>query len=72
MIVLPKSSTRDKIVVLLRKHPRGLTILEIAELLGINRITVAKYVYGLTVEGIVRQRQIGPAKLCYLEEKAIK
>ena len=57
-------------MVLLKKHPRGLTILEIAELLGISRITIAKYVYGLTIEGLVRQRQIGPAKLCYLEDRA--
>jgi predicted ArsR family transcriptional regulator len=69
---MPKASTRDKIIVLLRKHPEGLTIMEIAELLDVSRITIAKYVYGLTVEGMVRQRQIGPAKLCYLEKKAMK
>ena len=64
---MAKSSIRDKILVVLKKHPQGLTILEISELLGKNRITVAKYVYGLTVEGLLRQRQIGPAKLCYLK-----
>ena len=69
---MPKTSTRDKIIVLLKKHPQGLTIIEIGELLGISRITIAKYVYGLTVEGMVRQRQVGPAKLCYLEKKAMK
>ena len=69
---MPKASTRDKIIVLLKKHPEGLTIMEIAELLDVSRITIAKYVYGLTVEGMVRQRQVGPAKLCYLEKKAMK
>lgn len=64
---MPKSSFRDKIIVLLKKHTEGLTIMEIAELLDANRITIAKYVYGLTLEGLVKQRQIGPAKLCYLE-----
>ena len=69
---MPKASTRDKIIVLLKKHPEGLTIMEIAELLDVSRITIAKYVYGLTVEEMVRQRQVGPAKLNYLEKKAMK
>ena len=69
---MPKASTRDKIIVLLKKHPEGLTIMEIAELLDVSRITIAKYVYGLTVEGMVRQRQVGPAKLNYLEKKAMR
>jgi len=64
---MAKSSTRDKILVLLKKHPQGLTILEIAELLNISRITIGKYIYGLVIEGLIRQRQIGPAKLCYLK-----
>ena len=72
VINMPKSSTRDKIIVLLKKHPRGLTIVEIGELLGISRITIAKYVYGLAVEGIIRQREVGPAKLCYLRGKHAK
>ena len=66
---MPKTSTRDKIIVLLKKHPQGLTIIEIGELLGISRITIAKYVYGLVIEGIIRQREVGPAKLCYLSDK---
>lgn len=69
---MPKVSTRDKVIVLLKKHPQGLTIMEIAELLDVSRITIAKYVYGLAAEGMIRQRQVGPAKLCYLEKKAMK
>lgn len=68
VVGMAKSSTRDKVLVLLKKHPQGLTLMEIGEILGISRITIAKYVYGLTVEGLVRQRQVGPAKLCYLEK----
>lgn len=67
-----KSKTRDKILVILKKHPEGLTILEIAELLDVSRITIAKYVYGLVIEGLVKQRIIGPAKLCYLKKGRIK
>ena len=43
--------------------------MEIAELLDVSRITIAKYVYGLVIEGLITQRQIGPAKLCYLKGK---
>ena len=64
-----KSKVRDKILILLKKHPQGLTIMEIAELLDVSRITIAKYVYGLVIEGLITQRQIGPAKLCYLKGK---
>jgi len=64
-----KSKTRDKILVILKRHPEGLTIMEISNLIGKSRITIAKYIYGLTIEGLVKQRIIGPAKLCYLKVK---
>jgi predicted transcriptional regulator len=67
-----KSKIRDKILVILKRHPEGLTIMEIAELMNMSRITIAKYIYGLTVEGLVKQRIIGPAKLCYLKKGLIK
>jgi predicted transcriptional regulator len=69
---MSKNNIRDKILVLLKKHPQGLTILEIAELINANRVTVAKYVYGLNIEGLIKQRQVGPAKLCYLKKGRIK
>jgi predicted transcriptional regulator len=72
VVNMVKSKTRDKILILLKKHPQGLTIMEIAELLDVNRITIAKYVYGLNIEGLIKQRQIGPAKLCYLKKGRIK
>ena len=69
---MAKSKTRDKILVILKRHPEGLTIMEISNLIGKSRITVAKYVYGLIIEGLVHQRIIGPAKLCYLKRGMIK
>ncbi|NIO44412.1 MAG: winged helix-turn-helix transcriptional regulator [Candidatus Aenigmarchaeota archaeon] len=61
-----ENNFRKRIIKNLEKHPEGLTILSIAENTGINRITVSKYVFGLVSEGLISQRRIGPAKLCYL------
>ena len=57
---------RERIIANLKEHPEGLTILDIADGTGINRLTVSKYIFGLTYEGLVSQRRVGPAKLCYL------
>jgi len=51
------------------KHPEGLTISSLAKATGLHRHTSAKYLYELVGSGIVRQRKIGSAKLCYLKEK---
>lgn len=66
---MSENNIREKIIALLKKHPEGLTIMEISEQLDISRVTIAKYVYGLTAAGNIRQRQVGPAKLCYLVKK---
>ena len=66
---MTKASVRDKILVLLKKHPRGLTIMEISNILGKNRLTISKYVYGLTIEGLIRQKEIGTAKVCFINKK---
>jgi DNA-binding IclR family transcriptional regulator len=51
----------------LRKHPEGLTILELAKFTEMNRLTVAKYVCVLIAEKLISERRIGSAKLCYLK-----
>lgn len=49
--------------------PKDLSIEEIAELTGIHRNTVSKYVYGLEKEGkIIMTRQVGSAKLYTIKE----
>jgi len=58
---------KKKIVEILKEHPEGLKILDIAKYVGSNRVTVAKYVYGLTIQGLIFQRLVGPSKLCYLK-----
>jgi DNA-binding IclR family transcriptional regulator len=67
-----KNGVRGRILKILKKHPEGLTILDIAGFLELSRITIAKYIYGLAIEGAIRQRQVGSAKLCYLCGKYVK
>lgn len=57
---------RDRIVDLLTKAPHGLTILEIANALDTNRNTITKYIYELSGAGVIIQRKVSTAKLCFL------
>jgi DNA-binding IclR family transcriptional regulator len=59
---------KERILESIRKHPEGLTILNIAEVTGINRITASKYILVLVAEGEIIQRSVGTAKLCYIKK----
>jgi len=65
---MAENNIREKIVKILKEHPEGLTTIDIAKLIGMNRLTISKYVYGLISENLIYQRKIGPAKICYLKE----
>jgi predicted transcriptional regulator len=65
---MKENNVREKVIKILEKHPEGLTLLNISKLIGMNRITISKYVYGLIAENLIYQRKIGPAKMCYLRE----
>ena len=60
-------SPRDVIIDILKKHPEGLTITAISELTKLHRHTVTKYMYELRGADIIQEREIGPARLCYLK-----
>ncbi len=60
----------EKVLEIIRKHPKGCTIREISEELGINRNAVAKYLDVLHVAGQVEMRRIGPAKV-YFPSKSV-
>lgn len=70
MIKMNEDKVKERITEVLKKHPEGLTILNIAASIGINRVTASKYVFCLVAEGIVSQRRVGAAKLCYLRLRA--
>jgi len=57
---------RGRITSLLYKNPQGLTILEIANSLNTHRNTITKYIYELSGAGVIIQRKISTAKLCFL------
>jgi predicted transcriptional regulator len=60
---------KQRIIEVLKKNPRGLTTVEISKILGMHRHTLTKYIYQLLGEGLIYQREIGTAKLCYLSEE---
>jgi predicted transcriptional regulator len=62
------SCPRRLIINILRKNPDGLTITSIAQLTGMHRHTATKYVYELKGAGVINERDVGSAKLCYLRE----
>jgi DNA-binding IclR family transcriptional regulator len=66
------SDLRQAIIDILKKHPEGLTLQKIAQLTNMNRLTATKYVHELIGAGIIYQRKVGVAKLCYLKERYVK
>ena len=70
--MIDKNHVTDKIKRVLSKHPEGLPILNLAKLVGMHRHTVTKYVYQLTGSGIIYQREVGSARLCYLRENFVE
>jgi len=67
-----RESPKEQIIKLLRKHPEGLTIQQIANSIGKSRITVTKYIHELLGANIIYQRKVGKAKLCYLRKLFLK
>ena len=63
-----ENNYRERIIKVLKEHPEGMTLTNISKVIGMNRLTVSKYVYGLIVEDLILERKIGPAKLCCLKE----
>jgi hypothetical protein len=66
--ITSSDSLREKIIEALRSHPEGLTLKDIAEIVGSHRHTITKYVYELIGAQVIIQRDVGAAKLCYLKE----
>ncbi len=60
------SCPRTLIINILRKNQDGLTLTSIAELTGLHRHTATKYIYELKGAGVINERDVGSAKLCYL------
>lgn len=59
---------KDKLVEVLSKSKTGLSGVEISEKLGLNRITMTKYLKVFAAEGLIRQKDIGNVTLWFIEE----
>jgi predicted ArsR family transcriptional regulator len=68
---LPRN-IKEKILTILKENPKGLTTIKIANLVGVHRNTIPRYLYELKGEERVQIREIGSAKLFYLNEKFVK
>jgi predicted transcriptional regulator len=59
---------KQQLVDVLANSKTGLSGIEISEKLGINRVTMAKYLNMFATEGLIGQKNIGNVNLWYLEE----
>jgi hypothetical protein len=58
---------REKLILILDDSVSGMSGVEISEKIGINRITMSKYLKVFAVEGLLRQKNIGNVTLWFLE-----
>ena len=58
---------REKLISTLDDNISGMSGVEISEKIGINRITMAKYLKVFAAEGLLRQKNIGNVTLWFLE-----
>lgn len=63
-----KRELREKIVSLVMKHRYGLSIDEVAGMVGVSRITASKYLAVLEALGRISARVIGNTRLHYMPE----
>jgi len=67
-----ETDTEKTILRALSEHPEGLTIADISRVTGIHRNTVSKYIFSFVREGIIIQRKVGVASLCFLNKNVAR
>ena len=60
-------SIREKLISFLKDSDTGMSGIEISKKVGINRITMSKYLKVFAAEGLLRQKNIGNVTLWFLE-----
>lgn len=58
---------RDKLIDVLSQSKTGLTGMEIAEKLKVNRVTISKYLKVFAAEGLIKQKNMGSVNLWFVE-----
>ena len=61
------SEIREKLILILKRSESGMSGIEISENIGVNRITMTKYLKVFAAEGLLRQKNIGNVTLWFLE-----
>lgn len=64
----PIQEIKQKLVDVLANSKTGLSGVEISEKLGVNRVTMAKYLNMFATEGMIGQKNIGNLNLWFLED----
>ena len=59
---------KEKLIDVLRNSKTGISGTEISEKLGINRITMTKYLEVFAAEGLIKQKKAGSVNLWFVEE----
>ena len=59
---------KEKLIEVLHDSKTGLSGIEIAEKLKINRLTITKYLQVFAAEGLVKQKNVGNVNLWFMEE----
>jgi len=59
---------KQKLIDVLNDEKTGLSGVEVAKKLGVNRITITKYLNIFAAEGLIRQKSIGNVNIWFIEE----
>jgi PAS domain S-box-containing protein len=59
----------SRIKELLKNNPRGMNVTEIAREIGLNRLSVAKYLEMLVISGHIEVKAFGPSKVYFLSQR---
>ena len=62
------SEVKFRLIKLLRDSKTGISGVEISERLGINRVTMTKYLNVFSAEGIISEKSIGNVNLWFVHE----
>jgi predicted hydrocarbon binding protein len=55
----------------LEENPYGLTTSELAKAVGINRMTLGKYLEMFQLTGVIKNKKVGPAKLWFIPKEVV-
>lgn len=69
LVPMLEQETISRIRILLKAHPRGLTITEVSQNLKMNRNSAAKYLEILQISGLVEFRSYGTARVFFLSPR---